>query len=554
MKLQTRAFPYQARLIPALALLALVLLLSAAPAPARQPLPGAASLARASAANPRDARPDWSLIVYVATDEEDLAKNYDPRIARMFSSELPGNVELVAERDSFRPDGVERIIRRGAAAPETVALPEADSSSPEHLADFLAWAKQNARGKKKLFLVITHSWGWRGIIQDFTLPGRPGENAMMPLSRFAKTLVDSQLKPDLLWVDACVLGTLECIEEFKRTAPLLLLSQRETPYGGFPHERLLPLLAANPTPREFARTLPGRYVEAYGHNGNMSTEEGEYFITCWAAIDTAKWDPFARQFAAFVRLLKQAGLREKLAANPDWAKSQADPLDQNGDLVQFLTDVPALVPDPRVARAARSLLARIGYPEKIAALTAETVTLDPARGASFELRVDTDGLLTGNKTLENIKTRWKEANLGLPQPPGLSFNLVGIPSPSGRDREFVVSGNLTGSYRFRPWLAGTQYYTLSQTGADNRTVRVTRARESDVFVADRFPSTSFLVSEAHTQGAPFLHGVGMLLYPEMDETMERAKDPATGLAGPRLYRAMPFSRRTGWGEATLLAP
>ncbi len=544
------------RLLLALAFITLALaLILPGPALARQPLTRAIPLPKSASQKAAEARPDWSIIAYIATDEEDLAKNYDERIAQIFATPLPGNLEFIAERDTFKPDGVERILRQGAAEPVLFPLPEADSASPEHFAEFLDWAAKNARGKKKLLLVITHSWGWRGIIQDFTLPGAPGKDSMMPLSSFATALAKSALKPEVMWLDACVLGTTECIEEFKRTAPLLLLSQREMPYSGFPYDQLLSLLGKNPSPREFARILPARYVEAYAHNGIMTTEEGLYFVTCMASVDTAKWDPFARDFAALTRLLKSAGMRRKLAENPNWAKTLADPLDQNADLVEFLKQVPALVQDRRVDKAARALLSRIGYPADISAQTAETRVLDPAQGGrSFELRVDSDGLVSGNKTLEDIKARWSEANQGLAQPPTLSFSLVDIPSPSGRDREFVVTGNLTDPFHFRPWLAGTQYFSQSQTDAKGQTRRTTFSREKDYFVADRFPNSSFLVAEAHTQGAPFLHGVGIVLYPDMPESMDRAKDPATGLAGPYLYRSMAFSRRTGWGDVSLLAP
>lgn len=532
--------------------------LAPVPAEARQSRSrAAAAAARAKADKPaRNATaPDWTLILYAATDEEDLARNYDERVERILGQTLPGNVELVAERDTFRPDGLTRLVRRGDAPAARESKPETDSASREHFAEFLDWASRQATGKKKILLVTTHSWGWRGVIQDYTVPGQPGNNTMMPLRRFAEVVEKSPLKPDLLWLDACVLSTAECIEDLKRTAPLLVLSQREMPYSGFPFLELLSILSKTPSPREFARILPGRYIDDYGHNGIMTTEEGEYFITCLASIDTAKWDAFVQEFAALVRLLDRAGLRRKLAENPGFALALADPADRNADLAEFLARVPALVQDPRVDKAAKKLLARLGYPAEVSALTAESVRLEPSDDhRSFELRIDSDGLIQGNKTLEAVKGRWAEANQDLALPADLSCRLVDIPSPSGRDREFVVAGNLTAPLRFRPWLAGTQYFTLALTGGDGRTRRTTRSRDQDFFVADRFPPGSPLVAEAHTQGAPFLHGLGIVLYPDMDETMERAVDPETGLKGPAFYRSTAFSRSTGWGEVMLLAP
>jgi len=181
---------------------------------------------------PASARLEWSIIIYTGTDEEELALNYDPAFQKILDAPLPANMELLTEHDTHRPDGTFRTIRRGVAPIERIALPEQDSAHPRSMAEFLKWASVNARGEKRLFMIITHSWGWRGVIQDYTLPGKPGADSMMPLRELARVMREEKFRPDIFWLDACVLGNVELIEEFKKTSPYLIVSQRSMPYSG----------------------------------------------------------------------------------------------------------------------------------------------------------------------------------------------------------------------------------------------------------------------------------------------------------------------------------
>jgi hypothetical protein len=227
--------------------------------------------------------------------------------------------------------------------------------------------------------------------------------------------------------------------------------------------------------------------------------------------------------------------------------------DHNADLVEFLTRLPGFVNDPDVAAIAAKIRRNIGYPASVAARSHETYTLNPEDGREFELRIDADGLLPEETALSEIRQRWLEANQDQIFPDTLRYDLVRIPNPSGRDREFVVTGEISRPLRFRPWLAGTQYFILTVDGG-GAPKRITRSRDADFFVVDRFPKTSFLVSEAHTQGVPFIHGIGIMLYPRMTAAMDRTVDPITKSAGQDFYRETAWNRATGWGDLMLLPP
>lgn len=492
-------------------------------------------------------RPEWSIIIYIGTDEESLALNYDPRFRQILDTPLPGNVELLIEQDTYKPEGTVRVICRGSSLPEKQILPEHDSAAPENLAAHLRWVMQNARGKKRLFIVITHSWGWRGIIQDYTIPGSPGKNTMMPLREMARVMREAKFRPDVFWLDACVLGNAEPIHEFKDTAPYLIVSQREMPYNGFPVDRLFKIFATGGlAPREFVRRVPEAYIKAYARNGSLLTREGEFFVTTVAGIDTGKWKSFTADFRRLVTALEKTDFAARMAQNPRWVDGLADATDHNADLVQLLTRIPELVKDPQVASLAAKIRREIGYPVSVSARSRETYTLDPAQAEKFELRIDADGLLSPDTAFKEIKAQWLEMNQDIDLPANLQYDLVKIP-PTGRDREFIVSGEISRLLRFRPWLPGAQYFILT-TEKGEKSSRITRSRKEDFFFVKHFPKTSFLVSEAHTQGVPFVHGIGIMLYPLMTAQMDRAIDPITKSTGRDFYRETAWNRDTGWGD------
>jgi hypothetical protein len=101
---------------------------------------------------PAMAKVEWSIIIYAATDEEDLAHHIDPIIEELLKMKLPKNTEFLIENDALSPKPVLRAIRRGSEPLITTLLPQEDSADPKVFSNFLSWAAENATGSKKLFL------------------------------------------------------------------------------------------------------------------------------------------------------------------------------------------------------------------------------------------------------------------------------------------------------------------------------------------------------------------------------------------------------------------
>jgi len=490
----------------------------------------------------------WSLVIYAANDEKDLDMHSGAIVDSLLNLPLPKNVQLLIENDTFIKPAATRYIRNWKRT-EKISLPELDSASPEVFADFLDWAKAESVGTHTILIIMTHSWGWKGIIQDYTLPDRPDEDTMMPLYRFSEAVVESSLNPDLVFLDSCVLGTAESIHELRDLSRYLIVSQRETPYSGYPFEELFALLATETArPVDVARFIPGSYVRAYSQNGKLAGKEGEFDVVTVASINTDRWSKFADKFSQFVATVEAVGFRKKLIDLAKWSKAFVDG-DWDIDLVELLFRLPAFADSEEVFSSAQILLDEIGYPEAVAMESAEAWEFRSDEVEEFELRFKADRYMLRNyspkKVLAKLKKRWVENNQEFrSKHRKLNFTV--------RNREFVVSGLVPKTGIFvRPWLPGVLEVKLSVKDSSNVWKKTRYMREKDYFSVTKFPTTSFLVAEAHTQGAPFIHGVGINLKPLMNKKEERAVDLIRGLKGSDLYRANSWNKKTGWADLIL---
>lgn len=497
-------------------------------------------------------KPDWSIVVYVGADERDPAKSYNPRLKELFDTPIPDNIEVLIERDTDWPDGSVRVIRANDSHEER-ELGELDSSSAATFYDFLKWADASARGKHKLLIVHGRSQGWGGMIQDQTLPGKQADSGLgapMPLPEMARAVRASGINPDVAIFDAGFMGNVEAVEELKDIAPYIVVFGRGMPYSGFSAEKLFKLTAeSDMSPRRLAQRFPEEYVREYAHDGSMPSLENDYFIVTLAAIDTAKWIVFSDAFKELTAALQAESFREKLAAQPGWLRAFVDK-EGNADLVEFLNRLPLLTEDPVVRRSAASILDDIGYPDRVAAENAATVTLDPEKVRSFELRIEVSPFQKQDKALVSIKAAWNALNQDLSLPDSLTYDISDRREDKKSKREFIVrcaDGAMKKPLTFRPWFAGSKYAVITAVDKDGQVSTRKLFRERDYVSVTEFPEASFMVSEAHNQGVPFVHGIGLLL----DSDMGRSSGAASTPTDPKLYKANAWNKKTGWGDLIL---
>lgn len=499
--------------------------------------------------------PRWSVIIYTAFDEEEVTERSGHLVEKILKEKLPQEVEILLEHDAWGAEGVKRYIHTSNG---TILenLPEHDSANPLSLNNFIQWAQKTAKGEYKIFLLMTHSWGWKGTIQDFTIPIAPDPqyNTMMPLREFSKVFVQNGFHPDILFLDTCNLGNAEIIHELKDISRYLITSERETPFNGFPYSRLFSFMGKpQMTPRELARILPKEYVKAHSRSAKETSlveDEQEYDVVTSTALDLAQWDSFAQDFKALIEELKNTDFKQKLKSNLDWPNTFHDnETDSFVDVVEFLNRLQVFLPNQKISKKAKQLLTQIGYPEDISYYNAKKYKILPTK--YFEILIQADEILFSKikkeKALERLKLRWEDNNKDLE----LTENLKMRFRKTDKSLWLIISGHTSKGFTFRPWLPGTKQVKIKVL-KKLQFISKTYNRKKDYLFVGHFPKTSFLLSEAHTHGAPFIHGIGITLKPEMDYNEERAFDPYLGLKGPDLYRKLKWNEHTGWADLVLL--
>ncbi len=509
-----------------------------------------------------NATADWTIAIYAGTDEEEVDHYFAPFLKDMVGGkiQIPAHVEILLENDPYKQKGVHRYVFTSGNWAEHRRLAEHDSASSAALSDFLGWVKQKRTGQRLLFLVAGHSWGWKGLIQDYTLPAsrpNPGvKDTMLPIRLFTESIRRSGLGSDIIFLDSCILGNAEPIDEFHGLSPFLTVSQRETPYGGFPYAAFFDWIGKhkNAEPEDVAKILPEIYAKAYARGGSHAKEEKEYFPTSAVSLRMENWSAFRQEFSQLVNALHAADFRRFLQDNSAWYSAFADG-DHNVDLGELLNRV-------RTSVLSHPLLdflleKRFAYPEAAARQASELIHIRVAQVARFRLGIEADELLRkGTEDDPEISVeaqlinKWQSLNQGLPLPENLVFQVQEEETGEAKRRTFWVSGAVANDIYFRPWMAGANKIQLELCDSREQ-CRQSSVQRKDFVSVSAFPASSIYLSEAHTFGAPFVRGIGISLHPEMDNNEIRAGDPLTGLRGPAYYRSLPWNQATGWADLVL---
>lgn len=494
-------------------------------------------------AAPHSSNPQWSFILYAATDESDLAHHSDPLIEEMLKIKLPPSVEILIEQDTDLSGGTRRMILRSGERPRVrTSQHEEDSASRASVTSFLQWAKENARGKKKMLIPFTHSWGWKGIIQDYTIPNRPDSDTIMLLSVFTELVKASGLRPDIFFPDSCVLGSVEALDYFTQLAPFVIVSQRETPYSGFPLEEIIETIeAGHGSPEMLAREIPKLYAAAYSRGGSKSHLEGEYDLITIASIRSSEWSPFKSAFRNWVKRLGQTGLHQKLLEKPTWPLKFVDREDSYADLLVLMRELKE--------EGTQELHEAIGSRPEFSREQDEIILRD---AQTLTITIQGDEILPLEVAQKSLRKRWSAANQGVRIPRTLRFNVLDDPREG---RVVKISGKIgLNPFRFRPWIPGATWVRVNWKDRAGKNHREEYRRAVDYEYNDQFEAGKLLIAEAHSQGSPYLRSIAIHLKPRMDCDEIRASHPELSWKGPDFYRMLPWNQDTGWAHLILNAP
>lgn len=346
-----------------------------------QPLAQAAQTSgKGPAASPRE----WSIFVYVAGDASDVRESTFWALQRMESiSALRGNqrVNLIAQFDDLEDDPNYRYRFNQPATDNasknglrTRPIPESEirqvvpdfryqeqnSGDPRTLKEFLRWGVKAYPAQHYALILLGHSWGIQGHMQDFHFDGQTRTRSSLiknyEMRRLLEELYEEQssLIPekrfDLLLLDSCTTGGIEIALEFKDVFSYFAGSSIETPYYGVDYARALdlfirtvntPAKTTEPTPaphadlEAFLRSLTSMYVLDHVRGGPGLLQEHEYTPMAFFAVRTESLNRVSQALAALLRTVQQTPFPHEFRSGAYTALDRIIDTDDNIDLFEL---------------------------------------------------------------------------------------------------------------------------------------------------------------------------------------------------------------------------
>jgi hypothetical protein len=291
---------------------------------------------------------EWTFMVYVAGDN-DLSAAGDEDLREMRTVGSTAAVNVVAEFDNAGDHGTRRFhVRRDGVGEPVETLDETDSGSPETLLDFVAWAAAEYPAERYALVLWNHGGGWEPAEVDrvarsvgaagysereaaersatptgrvffrsslqriFRLP-TPADRAIcsddgsghsldtLELGGVLGRAVEKIGRPfDLLGMDACLMSNYEVAYEIRDHARYLVASEENEPANGWPYDRVLGRLAADPgiDAADLAAGIVDDYMGFYRDQGHTGDVTQSAFDLARVAELAAPFDALADALAA----------------------------------------------------------------------------------------------------------------------------------------------------------------------------------------------------------------------------------------------------------------
>lgn len=254
----------------------------------------------------------WTFLVYMAGDNN-LASAGDEDLREMRTVGSTDEVNVVVQFDNAGTRGTERYRVLAGGDDVVESLGETDSGDPNVLLDFIRWAHNTYPADRYALVLWNHGGGWAPsaidqVAQEIRAPGfgtrEAVERAASPLQRtFFRPSLETILslaspqeraicsddgsghsldtvelgkvlqkaadvlgQPiDLLGMDACLMSNLEVAYEARPWVRYMVASEETEPNEGWPYERVLPRLVAEPglPTAELARHIVSSYTRSY---------------------------------------------------------------------------------------------------------------------------------------------------------------------------------------------------------------------------------------------------------------------------------------------------
>ncbi len=244
----------------------------------------------------RSADPGWLVMVYMAADN-----NLDPYaledVIEMQKIGSSANLKITVLMDRVdygdwseaRRFLVRRPEDQGGKPSWDLSLPtcasagEPNMGDPKTLTDFVKWSLETHPQPNTMLVIWNHGGGWRST--DGAAPVRKLHPLRVSRQKNSRGIawddtnggdflemreVRAALEPfpplTVIGADACLMGMMEVAYELRERSAYFIGSQDLEPGEGWPYDRWMPAIAANPAvdPETLCRKIVSTYTQSYG--------------------------------------------------------------------------------------------------------------------------------------------------------------------------------------------------------------------------------------------------------------------------------------------------
>ena len=494
-------------------------------------------------------RKKWTVLAYICSDN-DLERFGLQDVNEMEQVGSSDQVNIVAQIDRMREgmegatitDGnwtgtrryyVTRDSDMGKIGSKMVGnLGEQDMGDKKTLAEFLKWGVKTYPADNVMVVIWNHGAGWIGValdqdtdhilsMTDVSWALREGQKELSKVngkaSKFA--IVD---------FDACLMGTIEVAYEISDCAAFLVGSEENEPGQGMPYADYLGPLVKNPAlaPREVTKRMVGTYVYSYAKGGSATNQFVMGSPVTKSATDLSKLPALVQKFDKLGKaLLDNHQLYADLLVSDSGSfasiKRYSD--DTMVDLVDFahkLAQVPEIPSDVR--EICIDIIKSIGYPVEDTKLAQPVIITSEQPGVVVwgynDWRMPPKELWPSGTRIFNSRL----ALTPLRELQGGGFYVKIGPFEPVTDEALEK----------RVFVDEINYQIILKDGKALDKRRIKQGKE--YLIVSKFPETSPMVIEGHTQGMGDSHGLS-LYFPQA----YRFKNT---------YKALKFSKDTSWDE------
>ena len=190
-----------------------------------------------------------------------------------------------------------------------------DIASTTTLTNYIKWAKEKAPAEKYILIISDHGCGYspkdelplnspslsKGVVYD------DGANFdHLTAEKIAKAITDAGIRPEVIYMDACLMNTIEYHYELKDLTNYLMLSTFSVPGSGGKYNSLIDELASNSNIETALANVCDATVKAWDEELYEDNEQQVNPYSDLSVIRTADIDQFGNLWKTFTEQLISA--------------------------------------------------------------------------------------------------------------------------------------------------------------------------------------------------------------------------------------------------------